>query len=119
MYPDRDTLSNVPRSEYITARDQSMVESDVTEGGKNTVSFLFLEWTQHKHENLKLKATIFKVIPEEQQQLVQEKDADNIRKVLCKSSIQWFWELVLGCCKYRVDCFGSLRLGHPLFFSSV
>ena len=50
MYPDRDTLSNVPRSGYITARDQSMVESDVTEGGKNTVSFLFLERTQHKHE---------------------------------------------------------------------
>ena len=36
MYPDRDTLSNVPRSGYITARDQSMVESGVTEGGKNT-----------------------------------------------------------------------------------
>ena len=39
MYPDRDTLSNVPRSGYITARDQSMVESGVTEGGKNTASF--------------------------------------------------------------------------------
>ena len=51
MYPDRDTLSNVPRSGYITARDQSMVESGVTEGGKNTASFLFREWTQqHKHE---------------------------------------------------------------------
>ena len=51
MYPDRDTLSNVPHSGYITARDQSMVESGVTEGGKNTVSFLFREWTQqHKHE---------------------------------------------------------------------
>ena len=51
MYPDRDTLSNVPR--YITARDQSMVESGVTEGGKNTASFLFREWKQqleHKHE---------------------------------------------------------------------
>ena len=34
MYPDRDTLSNVTRSGYITARDQSMVESGVTEGGK-------------------------------------------------------------------------------------
>ena len=43
MYPDRDTLSNVPRSGYITARDQSMVESGVTEGGKNTASFLFWE----------------------------------------------------------------------------
>ena len=28
--------------------------------------------------------------PEEKQQLVEEKDADNIRKVLCKSFIQWF-----------------------------
>ena len=51
MYPDRDTLSNVPRSWYITARDQSMVENGVTEGGKNTASFFFLEWTQqHNHE---------------------------------------------------------------------
>ena len=51
MYPDRDTLSNVPRSGYIIARDQSMVESSVTEGGKNTASFLFCEWTQnHKYE---------------------------------------------------------------------
>ena len=51
MYPDRESLSNVPRSGYITARDQSTVESGVTEGGKNTASFLFREWTQqHKHE---------------------------------------------------------------------
>ena len=35
--------SNVPRWDYITARDQSMVESGVTEGGKNTASFLFRE----------------------------------------------------------------------------
>ena len=39
-----------------------MVESDVTEGGKNTASFLFRESTQqHKHEALSEKATIFKV----------------------------------------------------------
>ena len=51
MYPDRDTLRNVPRSGYITAHDQSMVESVVTEGGKNTASFLFRERTQqHKHK---------------------------------------------------------------------
>ena len=51
MYPDR--YSNVPRSGYITARDQSMVGSGVTEGGKNIARFLFREWTQqleHKHE---------------------------------------------------------------------
>ena len=48
--------------------------------------------------------------PEDKQQLVEEKDADNIRKVLCKSFIQRFRELNLCCYKYRVDCFGSLRL---------
>ena len=56
MYADPDTLNNVPRSGYIVARDQSMVESGVTEGGKlktppGPASFLFREWTQqHKHE---------------------------------------------------------------------
>ena len=38
----------------ITARDQSMVESGETEGGKNAASFLFRERTvngqRHKHE---------------------------------------------------------------------
>ena len=48
MYPARDTLSNVPRWGYITARDQSMVESCVTEGGKNTASFFFV----NEHNNL-------------------------------------------------------------------
>ena len=86
MYPDRDTLSNVPRSGYITARDQSMVESGVTEGGKNTASFLFREWPQHHKQeaSTRQKATIFKVIPLEKQQVVEENDAENIRKVLCK-----------------------------------
>ena len=51
MYPDRDTLRNVPRSGYITAHDQGMLDSGVTEEGKNTASFLFREWTQqNKHE---------------------------------------------------------------------
>ena len=53
MYPDRDTLRNVSRSIYVTARDQSIVESGVREGGKNTARFLFREWTQqleHKQE---------------------------------------------------------------------
>ena len=46
--------SIVPCSGYFTASDQSMVESGVTEGGKNTASFHFWGWTQqgshHKHE---------------------------------------------------------------------
>ena len=28
--------------------------------------------------------------PEQKQQLVEEKDADSMRKVLCKSFIEWF-----------------------------
>ena len=59
--------------------------------------------------SLELK-TILKVIPEEKQQLVQEKDANNVRKVLCKSFLHWFWELNLWSYKCRVDCFGSFRL---------
>ena len=42
MYPDRDKLSNVPLSGYITARDQSMVESGVTKGGKTLPVFFFV-----------------------------------------------------------------------------
>ena len=48
MYPDRDTLSNVPRSGYITARDQNIVKSGVTVGGRNTASFVFV----NEHSNL-------------------------------------------------------------------
>ena len=44
MYPDRDTLDNVPCLGYTTAHDQSMVESGLTEGRKNTASFLFREF---------------------------------------------------------------------------
>ena len=63
MYPDRDTLSNVPRSGYITARDQSMMESGVTEGGKNTArssqfSFSLMITTTQKR-NLKLNSNDF------------------------------------------------------------
>jgi len=46
MYPDRDTLGNVPRLEYITARDENMVESGMTEGRKNTARFLFREFRE-------------------------------------------------------------------------
>ena len=37
MYPDRDTLSNVPRSGYIAARDQRMLESGVTQKAGKTL----------------------------------------------------------------------------------
>ena len=89
MYPDRDTLSNVPRSGYITARDQSMVESGVTEGGKNTArscQFSFSKINNNKNTKPQAKKQRFlklsQKFPEEKQQLVEEKDADNMRKVL-------------------------------------
>ena len=56
MYPDRATLSNVPRLGYITARDQSMVESGVTKGGKNTGSFLFVNEPNKIHNNTNMKS---------------------------------------------------------------
>ena len=53
MYPDRDTLSNVPRSGYITARDQSMVESGMTEAWKTLPVFFFVN--EHNNSNAKTK----------------------------------------------------------------
>ena len=79
MYPDRDTLSNVPLSGYITARDQNMVESGVTEGGKTLPVFFFffssmnITTQTRKQRFLKLSQKF----PEEKQKLVEEKDADN------------------------------------------
>ena len=55
MYPDRDTLSNVPRSGYITARDQSMVESGVTEGGKTLPVFFFVNEHNNIQNNTNMK----------------------------------------------------------------
>ena len=49
MYPDRDTLGNVPRSGYITAPDQSIVESGVTEGWKTLPVFFLLKRGVHAH----------------------------------------------------------------------
>ena len=51
MYPDRDTLSHVPRS-GLTAGDQSMVESGVTDG--RIASFLFREWIHQQGQTRSL-----------------------------------------------------------------
>ena len=89
MYPDRDAFNKQCSPLGIHyKRDQSVVESRVTEGGKNQhCQFSFLSNTTTQTQSLKLNATIFKVVLEEKQQLVEEKDAYNIRKVLCKSFI--------------------------------
>ena len=54
MYPDRETLSNVPRSGYITARDESMVESGVKEGAKTLLVFFIVN--EHNNTNMTLQA---------------------------------------------------------------
>ena len=68
-----------------------MVESGVTEGEKNTVSFFFV--TEHNNTNMKpqAKSNDFQSYPRRETAVSRkEKDADNIRKVLCKSFIKWF-----------------------------
>ena len=114
MYPDRDTFEQTPLGIHHSTWSKHGGKWR-EEDGKNTASvffflFFFREWAQHKHKASSWKGTIFKIIPEEKQQLVEEKHADSIRKVFCKSFIQWFWELNLCCYKYRGDCFDSLRL---------
>ena len=64
MYPDRDTLSNVPLSGYMHGE----------------------KWRDRRREKLclKLKSNDFQVMPEEKQHLVEENDADSVRKALRK-----------------------------------
>ena len=111
MYPDCNTLSNV-------SRIKAWWKVAWQKAGKTLpVPASFFSVNEHtattQTRSFKLKSNHFlklsQKFPEEKQQLVEEKDADNIRKVLCKSFIQCFWELNLCCFKYRVDCFGSLR----------
>ena len=56
--------------------------------------------------SLRLKSNDFQVMPWEKQQLVEEKDEDSIRKVPCKSFIQWFhsFSFVFFCC-----CWSTLK----------
>ena len=97
MYPARDTLQHVIRACWKVAWQKA---------GKTLPVFLFVNEHNNIHNNTNMKPQAKKqVIPEEKQQLVEEKDADNIRKVLFKSFIQWFWELNLCSYKYRVVLF--------------
>ena len=58
---------------------------------------VFFFVNEHNNTNSKPQAKkqrflkLSKKFPEEKQQLVEENDADNVGKVLCKSFIQWFW----------------------------
>ena len=94
MYPDRDTLSNVPRSGYIAARDQSMVESGVTEGGKNT-QLVFFFVNEHNIANMKPEAkkqlTIF-LEGTEIASHIEEKIELDLKVRLVWSSNKMYWE---------------------------
>ena len=63
-----------------------MVESGVTDGGKTLPVFFFVN--EHDNTNwlsLKLKSNDFQSYPRrETAAIVEETDADDIRKVLCK-----------------------------------
>ena len=91
---------------YRSARDQNMVESGVTEGGKKhcqvlPVFFLLNEHNYNNTLNTKPQAKkqrflkLSQKFPEEKQQLVEYNSYD-IRKLLYKYIIHY---------KYRVDCF--------------
>ena len=84
MYPDRDTLSNVPRSGYMTAHDQSMVESGVTEGGTNTARschwlpvFFFMNEHNNNMKPQAKKQRFPNLSQKRKKELVEEKDADD------------------------------------------
>ena len=93
MYPARATLQHVIKAWWKVAWQKA---------GKTLPVFFFVN--EHNNTNTKPQAKkqrflkLSQKFPEEKQQLVEEKDADNIRKVLCKSFIQCFWELNLCWC---------------------
>ena len=107
--------SNVSRSWYIKSRSWYIKQCTLLGIHYSMWSKPDGKWRerrQQKHCQLQAKKQwFFKLSQEDQkQQLVEEKDADNIRKVLGKSVIQWFWELNLCCYEYPIDCFGLLWL---------
>ena len=86
MYPARAKLQHVIKARWKVAWQKA---------GKILPVFFFVN--EHNNTNTKPQAKkqpflkLSKKFPEEKQQLVEENDADNVGKVLCKSFIQWFW----------------------------
>ena len=77
MYPARATLQHVIKAWWKVVRQKA---------GKTLPAFFFVN--EHNNTNTKPQAKkqrflkLSKKFPEEKQQLVEENDADNIRKVL-------------------------------------
>ena len=89
-------LSNCTPLGILAARDQSMVDFSVTEVGENTSRFHLPGWAQQQSTtqtgSLKLESKGFSKLS--LTQLVKEKDADNIRKVLVNHSFSCFENLI-------------------------
>ena len=85
MYPARATLQHVIKAWWKVVRQKA---------GKTLPAFFFVN--EHNNTNTKPQAKkqqfskLSQKFPEEKPKLVEEKDADNIRKVLCTSFIQLF-----------------------------
>ena len=80
MYPAQATLQHMIKAWWKVAWQKA---------GKTLPVFIFVN--EHNNTNTKAQAKkqrFLKLSQIGKQQLVDEKDADNIRKVLCKSSIQ-------------------------------
>ena len=122
MYPDHDTFE-----QKILYPTQDTLQH-VIKAWWNWQCFSHLLYTYRRWEkhcqfpfswmntttqtwSLKLKRNDFQRYPRRETAASGgAKNADNIRTVLSKSLIQWFWELNFCFCKYRVDCFDLLRL---------
>ena len=83
MYHDRDTLQQVIK-QWWNRRKVARQKA-----GKTLPVFFFTN-EHNSRQTRSLKLLKKQGFSEEKQQLVEEKDAENIRKVLCKSFIQWF-----------------------------
>ena len=114
MYPTQDTLQHVIKAWWCDRRREKHYHFPFSWMNTTTQAW-----------SLKLKTTIFKIIPEEKQQLVEEKDADDIRKGLLQiihsvvltikfvffiqvpSRLFWFTPLIISiffCC-----CWSTLK----------
>ena len=108
MYPARDTWQHVIKAHWKVA----WLKTGKTLLGPATVcQFSFLGMNTTTPWNFKLKSNNFQSYPRKDTAASGEKkDAENIRKVLSKFFIQWFWEVNLYSYKYWVNCFDSLHL---------
>ena len=112
MYPAWDTLQHMIKAWWKVAWQKA---------GKTLLVFFFVNFVEeHNNTNTKpqAKKQWFLKLSQKRNSCYWKKKMQIIiiRKVLCKSFIQWFWELNLCCYKYQLNFLGSLRLFFVLLF---